>query len=255
MNQRIEIVKRAYMEQEKLNEKRNKDLAATKYSWEYESYVHRYQSLLKSYGIMIKAFLPDGLGRFLKYPKKQQKQYLLQLKSYFEICQKAQEKGVDIVNDTIQMLKFTADSLGAHCPEEFLSKIEPGDIVEVFDYQNTQLFRNMKFFEISDYTINDFFGSQWDALYERAESVTNKLIAKVEEASRKKKCIPFDIEDHYMREKETENRKVVKVKLKHISPFLKDDKPIAWAASSSAEIIFAKTDEEAEKLVFFHNDH
>lgn len=224
------------------------------FSKEYQSLVLRYREMLLGKGISVRAFSRGGLNRFLGYSFSEQEMYVSQLRDYYQICKLGELAGLDIVNDTKSMMEFTARHLNFSVPDEFISKIASQDIVEVFNYDNIQLYRNMNFFKISDYTVDDFFGTSWDKLYERAQSVTDKLIFKVGEATRKGQCIPFDIDPHYMREYATENRKIVKVNLKFVAPLMRYGKPVAWAASSSAEVYIPKTTNEAEKLKFFRSD-
>jgi hypothetical protein len=230
---------------------KNGQISHTRFSEEYESLVHRFQQFLSRNGINVRAFSEGGLAHFLRFGLADQERFTNQLRSYLAICVAAEKSGIDVLNDTSYMVRFTANMLKIGVPEDFISTITSQDIVEIFNYEGTQLYRNLHFFEISDYTLDDFFGHHWIELYERAQSVTQKLIERVEYATQQKKCVPFGIEEHYMREMATKNRKIVKVRLKYVAPLLRGGRPVAWIASSEAEIVAPTTSVEAEKLLFF----
>ena len=223
--------------------------------WEYNSLVLKFQNLLLQHSVNVKAFSSQGLKRFQNLEVQEQEKYTSQLRNYYNICNTASEAGIDIANNTKEMVEFTSNQLKLTAPSDFLKTVTTNDIVEVFDYEGTQLYRNMKFFEISDYTIDDFFGARWDQLYDRAESVTQKLIERVEYATSIKKCIPFDIDEHYMRESATKNQKIVKVHLKYIAPLLRNNTPVAWIASSEAEVVQTESKKSESKISFLRSNY
>lgn len=217
---------------------------------EYELLVREFQAYLSRQGIQKPAFTRNGLETFSSFPEYDQRRYVSQLRNYLDICLGAERENLDSLRDPRSVLNYVSFRLQIRIPEDFLDKICATDIVEVFDYQGTQLYRNLTFFEISDYTIDDFFGRTWDYLYERSSRVTKKIFERVAATAEVLQCIPFDVPEHYMRERYTENRKIVKVNLKYLAPLLRDGNPIAWIALSSASEVLAKTEFDVNAMEF-----
>jgi hypothetical protein len=225
----------------------------SRYAEEYLSLALRFQNLLARNGISVSAFSDRGLEHFLSFPEHDQYRFTAQLRNYLAICEGGELEGIDIAKDSARMIRYTAKTLNFTLSEEFMDTITSQDILEIFSYEGVQLYRNFRFFEISDYTIDDFFGRHWEYLYERSESVSRQLAERLEAATKLKQCLPFAIDEHYMRERATANRKIVKVNLRYVAPLLRAGNPVAWIASSQAKIITNKTDAEAEKLIFMRS--
>lgn len=217
---------------------------------DYIQSVLSFQQLLMRHGIRKAAFAEGGRERFYRLDPAERFLYLRQLKSYLKLCLDAEAQGIDLIYDTRGMLERTAWSLRLSIPQDFTRELIAEDIVEIFDYDGIQLYRNFRFFEISDYTLDDLFGSPWNLLYERAESLTKLLFERVDQCTSQRKCLPFNIPEHYMRERATSSRKLVKVNLAKVAPLLRDGKPFAWIASSRAEVVVEQSDDEAEKICF-----
>lgn len=217
---------------------------------EYERLVHDFQAYLLEKGVRKAAFSERGLDSFRSFSLQNQLKFVAQLRNYVSICREAECVGIDALRNARGMLQFIKFKMRITIPDEFTNALCEQDIVEIFDYEGTQLYRNITFFDISDYTIDDFFGQTWDYLYERSSHVTKKIFERVALTASAKACVPFDVPEHYMRERATPNRKIVKVCLKNLAPLLSDGEPIAWAASSSALEVISRSDEQTETMTF-----
>jgi hypothetical protein len=219
-------------------------------SADYARLLRSFEQLLARHGIQKKAFSDQGLARFQSLPADQQRHFSEQLSKYLQVCLEAEASGIDIRYDSLGMLKYLCFRLRIRIPEEFLTTLTADDIIEIFDYHGNQLYRNLHFFEVSDYTIDDFFGNTWDYLYERSTAITKKIFAQIARTEQELECVPFSVPVHYMRERATENRKIVQVNLKYLAPLLKDGKAYAWIASSRATPVVDRSTIESESLSF-----
>ncbi|RYZ92078.1 MAG: hypothetical protein EOP06_05350 [Proteobacteria bacterium] len=217
---------------------------------EYQKLVYSIRSHLTKYGLKKRAFSKNNISRFSELPFQSRYEIVLRLRAYQALCQDGEDCGFGALEDPKALLRFVAFRLRVNTPEDFLAALAPGDIVEIFDFDGEQVYRNINFFEISDYTLDEIFGSSWDLLYERSKSVTKKIFERVEVAAKTRGCIPFDIPEHYMRERCTEERKIVKVRLKYLASLTRDGEAVAWIASSEAVDLPASEKAVENKLRF-----
>ncbi|MGE3260908.1 MAG: hypothetical protein AB7K68_03920 [Bacteriovoracia bacterium] len=230
--------------------KKAHELQSGEIDQQYLALVNQFQHFLLRNGINRRTFSAGGLEHFRLLPIADKEKYFRQLRDYFLICQDLEEESIDALRNPRQALRSIAFRFRVSIPEEFINQLTGEEIVEIFDFEGTQLFRNLTFFDISDYTIDDFFGRSWDYLYERSKSVTNIILDHVEKVAKMKTCLPLEGPEHYMRERATENRKIVKVTFGHIAPLLRDGQAIAWIASTTAKEVLASSDQTGESIHF-----
>lgn len=60
--------------------------------------------------------------------------------------------------------------------EDFWSKVQKDDVIEVYSAENIQLFRTFNFFKISSYSLLDLLTLEWYVLWQRPSFVLNALI-------------------------------------------------------------------------------
>lgn len=97
---------------------------------------------------------------------------------------------------------------------------DKGDIIEIYNPEGVQIYRNFEFFKHVSYSFTELFANEWHVLYERPAFVIEKLIethqkVKLGEIST---TTEYGIADHIVKERYLQNRKVFKVKMKFVSP-------------------------------------
>lgn len=217
---------------------------------QFAHFVKQFQLFLSRNGINKRAFSDGGLENFKSLPRIEKERYFKQLRDYYLVCQDLESEGLDTLRNPKKALESLSFRLDISVPDEFIDQLTGEEIVEIYDFEGNQLYRNLTFFEISDYTIDDFFGRSWDYLYERSSAVTNIIIQHIEKVAKMKSCMRLEGPTHYMRERATANRKIVKVTFGYISPVLRDGTAVAWIASTTAQEVIPKTSEESECITF-----
>ncbi len=86
----------------------------------------------------------------------------------FELC---------IVQDTDpwddgEFFKLSMRELGLTFPSDFLSRLQRDDVVEAYNMNRMQIFRNMRFMEISTYSLLEVLSYEWTQLFERSSHIT-----------------------------------------------------------------------------------
>jgi hypothetical protein len=75
-----------------------------------------------------------------------------------------------------ECLRNVCHALHLHMTDEFEEKIGADDVVEIYDQNFFQLFRNPPFFQHCSYTILDLALAEWFELYERPKFITEILL-------------------------------------------------------------------------------
>lgn len=103
-----------------------------------------------------------------------------QLRFYYELCVSQVCEGASLRNSQT----FTWRALkkcGLTPASDFLSRITAGDIVEIYNCDGMQIFRNLEFFEFCSYTLEDLYCREWWVLYRRDQHITDMVRARVQE--------------------------------------------------------------------------
>lgn len=122
-----------------------------------------------------------------------------------------------------------------NCTDTFVS----GDLVEVYDMNRLQVFRNMQFMEYSNYSLIEILSIEWPKLFDRAAAITEKMIQYCDDALwLKNQTIPFDVPAHYMRELQTDQRQTYEIRFRYISPvFSGPNKPFGILGTCACRLI------------------
>lgn len=100
-----------------------------------------------------------------------------------------------------RLLKRALDFFGLEISESAMTHIGPDDIIEVYDENSTQLYRSLNFFKTSGYSLEDLLMNEWYVLWERPQSIINKLMYVMQSILKgEKEIIPFDVPKHIVRE-------------------------------------------------------
>lgn len=122
-----------------------------------------------------------------------------------------------IVKNILGFMKYTA-------PSDFIDKVTEEDIVEIYNLENIQVFRNLKFYETTTYSLSDLLLYDWPELYTRPAKMTEKLLAIVGDVIRhpsnelvqEMSFVPV----HYLKEIRANPVQLCEVRFKYISPIL-----------------------------------
>lgn len=133
----------------------------------------------------------------------------------FRICA---SEGLDPWDDK-HFFRLSMRGMGLTYPADFLDHVGDGDLVEGYDMNRFQIFRNMRFMEKSSYSLLDMLSYDWPLLFERSTAITSKMISYCDEILwAANKTIRFDIPRHYIRELRSEEKQMVEVEFQALSP-------------------------------------
>lgn len=105
--------------------------------------------------------------------------------------------------------------------QNVFSAIEDGDVVEIYDAEGKQIYRNLMFCKLSSYSLLDVAVNTWQELYERPVSSLEGIYGRVvEQLTTKVMTTPYNIEKHILKERFIYSRrqKIFMMDMKYISP-------------------------------------
>jgi hypothetical protein len=143
-----------------------------------------------------------------------------QLRLTRALCSSQAEEIENPTDDQRRLLKRALDFYGLEMNESMMEHIGPDDIIEVYSPASTQLYRSLNFFRTSGYSLEDLLLNEWYILWERPQSVIDKVMVVMNQLLEgQNEILPFDLPVHIVREifQENENQqghRLIKVDLK-----------------------------------------
>ncbi len=83
--------------------------------------------------------------------------------------------------DDLKFLKLSMRSLNLTYASDFSNLIGDEDIVEGYDMNRRQIFRNLRFMEITNYSLIQLLSHDWPMLFHRAKEVNDILMKQAEQ--------------------------------------------------------------------------
>ena len=166
----------------------------------------------------IEALMRLSLAKYLEIEN-----HMASLLDVFATCT---TEGIDPWDDR-EFFRLSMRALQLSYPTDCLDHVRSGDLVEGYNMERLQIFRNLRFLEYSNYSLLEILSIEWPLLFERAQVITEKMITFCDETLwSKNRTIPFNVPTHYMRELQTIERQLYEIKFKTISPlFSGPDRP------------------------------
>ncbi len=163
----------------------------------------------------------------------------------------AASAGVDLWDD-VEFFRLSMSALGLSFPSDFIGKLGPEDVIEAYDLQRRQIFRNMRFMEMSSYSLLEMLSSDWTQLFERSGQITELLIQWSEKILwTENKTLELDIPKHVIRELRSCEPQACEVRQKYFAPlFSGPNKPGGALSVCEARVLAAKLDIARDNVTF-----
>lgn len=130
--------------------------------------------LLSRENVQTKAF-SEGLPHFSALSLERKTTALASLQNYYELCAEHVKENQSLRDSK----KFTWRALGkmALAPvSDLLDSITEGDVVEIYNLDHVQVFRNLEFFDFCSYTIEELYCLEWWRLFHREEKLVKEIL-------------------------------------------------------------------------------
>lgn len=146
----------------------------------------------------------------------------------------------------VQMLKKAAAHAGLRIPDDFLEKIGPRDIIELYNIDlRTQIYRNLEFLRHSSYDLLTLITTPYPLLFYREPRFAEQVIRKSDAVAKTAKAsVPWDIEDHLLIERMHNHNRVFRMRMKYIAPVfsLQNGSRVAWASTLQVDCLGSAQD-------------
>lgn len=141
-------------------------------------------ALLRKEGLKTESHL-EGLPHFSQLGLEEKQTAIDRVKFYHDLCFDHVSEGQSL-RDSKRLTWRALVKLGLSPGSNLLDRIESDDVIEVYNPDQVQIFRNLEFFDICSYTLEELFCIQWWRLFRRDEAVSGSIIKLVEDLYQRK---------------------------------------------------------------------
>lgn len=145
---------------------------------EFKSNSQLISNLLMAEGIRVEPFLP-GLPHFTKLSNPIKQNVLRSLKVYLSICLEQVEEGYEI-KDSKTLTWRALRKLGLTPPSDLFGHLTDEDIIEIYDLEGRQIYRNFCFYKHCSYSLEELYSVEWWYLFSRDSAITEFLMEEVQ---------------------------------------------------------------------------
>lgn len=205
-----------------INHEIYKDLSSD-FDKKFKQYAELLASFIEAEGIRVKPYSSPRLIHFSRLSNEHKHEVLRLLGIYIDVCIQTIKEKDSLLNTAIltwNMLK----AFGFVPLNDVIDKIKNEDVVEFYDNQNVQIFRNIHFFKICSYSVEDLLCRQWWELYWRDEQIARQIfemgtkIFNGEMKATQSVCLPA----HILKELDSPLKYEMQLELKYLSPLFKN---------------------------------
>jgi hypothetical protein len=145
--------------------------------------------------------------------------------SYCDLMDQIQESNISLIDDR-QLTWKALMLLGLKPPADLLDFILDGDVVEIYNRDQIQMFRNLRFFELCSYPVADVLVRDWPSLYERTPDLSEDLLTFVGETFAGGFGVRrFPSSPHFLTERNSVEKRQFKVVEGYLAPLWSRSEP------------------------------
>lgn len=185
-----------------------------------------------------------SIEAFAKAPIDKQQEILRNISTYLGILAQTFEPEVDRspIKREVARLKWSLKCFGLNpLNEDVFNIVTESDVIEVYNLQGIQLYRNMMFFKVCSYSLLDLSINSWDQLYDKPSTIVEATLKIIERLfSSGDQPIAYNIGTYLQKEKfqYSQSLKTLQVEPKFIVPLVNHSgKPSGAFSTYRAEII------------------
>lgn len=132
--------------------------------------------ILNRYGASVVPFKSANDLEFSKLPHNLQALYLSHFRKYVDVLYETHQAGQDL-NEARYLVTNMIQKIEMAPVDDILSKIKNSQIVEIYNSENIQIFRNLPFFKVCSYTLDEILSVPWWKLYRREDHVSREIFS------------------------------------------------------------------------------
>lgn len=186
---------------------------------EFRSQLRMFKALTQKQGFHLPEEPEQALVQFASHPKALQRQICQNFAAYIETFLAAAKQNVKF-HEGKKMLWYALQRLEMRPTSELFNFIEDDDIIEIYNAEGIQIYRNMNFYEVCSYSVGDILSYGWSELYERDPQISQQIVQVATGIFQgfHGKTFPSPVPPHSFFEKFSGARNILEMKQKYYSP-------------------------------------
>lgn len=212
---------------------------AIEYARVFRKSLREFSQLAARNNIHVTAYDERSLSPLALLPDPQQKLITENFDRYFKVTSQLSNDEIPLYDSQAFLWRMLRELDLRPCSDLF-KKIAPNDVVEIYDLNFIQVFRNTRFMELCSYTLEEVFTHEFPQLFLRPDEITSILVSHCQEIfqGKIKSTIPTHVPDHTLTEIWSKKKREFSIKQGIISPlFDKSGRSVAIVATLQADLI------------------
>jgi len=193
--------------------------------------------LLATEGIDVKPYV-NGLPFFSSLSIGSQQAVNEHLKLYYSLCCEQLSEGYQL-SDGASFLWRALRRLGLVPRSDLFQHFTKDSVIEIYSFENKQLFRNINFFKFCSYTLEELHAVEWWRLFQRDDSITQRLYgyaAQIFNGERANNFIP-DVSKHTVYELASADKLVMEINFNIMGPLKRNHQTEALIVAEDVRIV------------------
>ncbi len=141
----------------------------------FKELASRVSALGASIGVRIIPFKNPSLPFFSALESQKKQRIITNLKNFIEICEATIAEGHSL-RDSKSLVWKAIKYFGLRPPSDLFNFVENEEVVEIYETDNYQAFRNFRFFELCSYSLEQIYSIPWTELWYRDEEAMAGMI-------------------------------------------------------------------------------
>lgn len=140
---------------------------------EFKRTAGKISMIFSTQGMRVRPFV-DGLPHFGRLSVDKQMDIIKNLKFYLELCEEQMAEGQSL-RDNLSFTWKALGKLGLTPKSDLFSLVKDDDILEIYNSESRQLYRNLRYYDFCSYSIEELYSLEWWNLFSRDGDITLKL--------------------------------------------------------------------------------
>lgn len=194
--------------------------------------------ILAHYGYHVKPYKSADDLEFSKLPHELQLTYLKHFSTYAEVLYETHNSGQSL-NEARQLVWNMMKKINMFTTDDVLNKITNNQIVEIYNSENIQIFRNLPFFKVCSYTLDEVLSVPWWKLYRRDDEMSREIFKYASQILRgdAQTTIYPNLPRHYLREVASSFCFQMNIGINFMAPLIGSQQERAILVVEEAELI------------------
>lgn len=180
-----------------------------------------YADLLYFKGHSVKPYSQSSIRKLLSFNPDERRQFHARLQRFNTMMTGAIDTKVAHSDDRY-FIELSAKRLGLIFDKGVYDILKPGDVVEIYNVDLMQVFRNFAFFDVCSYTLLDLINNEFFELYDRSQLINHYIIEATSTlANRPYDLSPISLQHvpkHLLQEKFSQDKLTSMVQFKWMYP-------------------------------------